>query len=96
MGRMGKIYTGKPIKVKSRKELIASLKPHYLQYRRADNGDLPEGYVPQAQTARTESCFDVAGSRLKLRFCVFAELVCARLCAKTCLRQFKHGEEVRT
>jgi hypothetical protein len=43
MGRLGKIYTGKPIKVKSRKELIAGLKPHYLQYLRADNGDLPEG-----------------------------------------------------
>src|SRR5438128_5106506 len=28
MGRLGKIYTGKPIKVKTRKELIASLKPH--------------------------------------------------------------------
>jgi len=49
MGRMGKIYTGQPIKVKSRKELLASLKPHYLQYLRADNGDLPEGFVPQAR-----------------------------------------------
>ncbi|HYV05405.1 MAG TPA: hypothetical protein VFB82_12505 [Blastocatellia bacterium] len=49
MGRLGKIYTGKPIKVKSRKELIAGLKPHYLQYLREDNGDLPEGYVRQAQ-----------------------------------------------
>jgi len=39
----------KPVKVKSRKELIAGLKPHYLQYLREDNGDLPEGYVPQAQ-----------------------------------------------
>jgi radical SAM superfamily enzyme YgiQ (UPF0313 family) len=49
MGRLGKIYTGKPVKVKSRKELIAGLKPHYLQYLRADNGDLPEGYVPQVR-----------------------------------------------
>jgi hypothetical protein len=49
MGRMGKIYTGKPVKVKSRKELISGLKPHYLQYLRADNGDLPDGYVPQAR-----------------------------------------------
>src|SRR5262245_688267 len=48
MGRMGKIYTGKPIRVKTRKELVAGLKPHYLQYLRADNGDLPEGYVSQA------------------------------------------------
>jgi len=49
MGRLGKIYTGKPIKVKSRKELIAGLKPHYLQYLREDNGDLPEGYVRREQ-----------------------------------------------
>jgi radical SAM superfamily enzyme YgiQ (UPF0313 family) len=49
MGRMGKIYTGKPIKVKSRKELIAGLKPHYWQYLREDNGDLPEGYTQQAR-----------------------------------------------
>jgi radical SAM superfamily enzyme YgiQ (UPF0313 family) len=49
MGRMGKIYTGKPVKLKSRKELISGLKPHYLQYLRADNGDLPDGYVPQAR-----------------------------------------------
>jgi hypothetical protein len=47
MGRLGKIYTGQPIKVKSRKELIAGLKPHYLQYLRDDNGDLPEGYLAQ-------------------------------------------------
>jgi len=49
MARMGKIYTGKPLKIKSRKELIAGLKPHYLQYLREDNGDLPEGYVPQVR-----------------------------------------------
>jgi hypothetical protein len=47
MGRMGKVYIGKPLKIKSRKELIAGLKPHYLQYLREDNGDLPEGYRPQ-------------------------------------------------
>ncbi|HEY3137056.1 MAG TPA: radical SAM protein [Blastocatellia bacterium] len=47
MERMGKIYIGKPMKVKTRKELIAGLKPHYLQYLRGDNGDLPEGYAPQ-------------------------------------------------
>jgi len=52
MGRLGKIYTGKPIKVKSRKELIAGLKPHLLQYFREDNGDLPEGYQPAPRTAR--------------------------------------------
>lgn len=43
---MGKIYRGKPLKVKTRAELLASLKPKDWQYLRADNGDLPVGYVP--------------------------------------------------
>lgn len=53
--RMGKIYRGKPLKVKSRKELIASLKPKDWQYLRADNGDLPMEFVgvqPRAQNAQ--------------------------------------------
>jgi hypothetical protein len=44
LNRLGKIYLGKPLKVKSRKELIATLRPNDWQYLRADNGDLPEGY----------------------------------------------------
>ena len=44
--RMSKIYIGKPLKTKTRKELIASIKPHYWQYLRPDNGDLPEGFIP--------------------------------------------------
>jgi len=46
MERLGKIYIGKPMKSKSRKELIATLRPSYWQYLRADNGGLPEGYTP--------------------------------------------------
>jgi radical SAM superfamily enzyme YgiQ (UPF0313 family) len=49
LARLGKIYTGKFLKTKTRRELIASLKPHYWQYLRADNGDLPDGYVPPAR-----------------------------------------------
>jgi hypothetical protein len=49
MARLGKIYVGKPLKTKTRRELIASVKPHYWQYFRADNGDLPEGFTPPAQ-----------------------------------------------
>jgi hypothetical protein len=41
---MGKIYRGKPLKVKTRRELIASLKPKDWRYLRADNGDLPLEY----------------------------------------------------
>jgi radical SAM superfamily enzyme YgiQ (UPF0313 family) len=41
--RMGKIYIGKPLKTKTRRELIASVRPSYWRYFRPDNGDLPEG-----------------------------------------------------
>ena len=44
--RLGKIYTGKPLNVKTRKELIATLKPKDLPFLRPDNGDLPKGYIP--------------------------------------------------
>ena len=44
--KMGKIYLGRPLKTKSRKDLIARLKPNYLQYLRVDNGDLPEIQTP--------------------------------------------------
>lgn len=42
LARMGKIYLGKPMETKNRRELVATLKPKMLQYLRADNGDLPE------------------------------------------------------
>ncbi|MEW6210403.1 MAG: radical SAM protein [Acidobacteriota bacterium] len=49
--RMGKIYIGKPMQTKTRRELIASMKPHHWQYMREDNGDLPEGYMQRARAA---------------------------------------------
>jgi len=45
LSRLGKIYIGKPLQTKSRRELIASVKPHYWQFFRADNGDLPEAFT---------------------------------------------------
>jgi radical SAM superfamily enzyme YgiQ (UPF0313 family) len=50
--RMGKIYIGRPLKIKSRKELVASVRPNYWQYFRADNGDVPDGYAPVAAGLR--------------------------------------------
>ena len=47
--RMGKIYMGKPLKVKTRKELIATLRASDWQFLRGDNGDLPEGYTPPSE-----------------------------------------------
>ncbi len=40
--KMGKIYVGKPLATKNRRELIATLRPGMLKHLRADNGDLPE------------------------------------------------------
>jgi radical SAM superfamily enzyme YgiQ (UPF0313 family) len=42
MERMGKIYVGRPLQVKSRRELLATIKPHHRKHLRADNGDLPD------------------------------------------------------
>lgn len=52
LARMRKIYLGNPLKTKSRKELIASLRPNYWQYLRADNGDLPESLTPPRHPER--------------------------------------------
>lgn len=46
--RMGKIYRGKPLKLKTRRKLLASLKPKDWQYLHADNGDMPVEFVPRA------------------------------------------------
>jgi hypothetical protein len=45
---MGKIYAGKPLEVKSRAELIATLKPNQLKFMRADCGDLPADFATAA------------------------------------------------
>jgi hypothetical protein len=42
MGALGKIHVGTPLVVKTRKELLATVKPHQWRYLRADNGDMPE------------------------------------------------------
>jgi hypothetical protein len=51
MQRMGKLYRGKPMQVKSRKELLAAIRPQHWKFLRPDNGDLPEAWQAAAQTA---------------------------------------------
>jgi hypothetical protein len=51
MARLGKIYRGKPMAVKSRKELLAAIKPQHWKHLRPDNGDLPDGWEPSPQSA---------------------------------------------
>jgi hypothetical protein len=42
MGRLGRIYVPKPLAIKSRRELLAAIRPQHWRHLRADNGDLPE------------------------------------------------------
>jgi radical SAM superfamily enzyme YgiQ (UPF0313 family) len=42
MDRMGKIYVGRPITIKSRAELLATIRPNQRKFLRADTGDLPK------------------------------------------------------
>ena len=56
MERMGKIYAGKPLQVKSRRELLAAIKPQHRKYLRVDNGDLPEAYEPGADGVDAPGC----------------------------------------
>jgi radical SAM superfamily enzyme YgiQ (UPF0313 family) len=51
MAKMGKLYAGKPLRTKSRKELLEAIRPNYWQYLREDCGDMPEGYKPRAAHA---------------------------------------------
>jgi hypothetical protein len=45
MARMGKLYIGKPINVKTRKELLQTIKPSMRQYVRRDTGDIPDDFA---------------------------------------------------
>jgi radical SAM superfamily enzyme YgiQ (UPF0313 family) len=50
MARMGKIYLGKPLKTKTRQELLATIRPNQWQYLREDCGDLPDGWKPTGKS----------------------------------------------
>jgi hypothetical protein len=49
LARLGKIYLGKPMKTKTRKELIRGVRPNYWPFFRADNGDIPDAAVHRPQ-----------------------------------------------
>ncbi len=51
LARMGKIYIGQPLEVKTRKELLSSVKPKHWKHLRPDAGDLPEEYTPPSSEA---------------------------------------------
>jgi hypothetical protein len=49
MVKMGKIYQGKPLKTKARKELLSTIRPNQWQYLREDCGDLPDGWKARSE-----------------------------------------------
>ena len=65
---VGKIYVGKPLLSKSRRELVASLRPNHLKHLRADNGDLPEssGYCVEGRPDQSRLDFETAARTLKV------------------------------
>jgi len=42
LDRMGKIYVGRPLPIKTRGELLATVRPTQWRYLRRDTGDVPE------------------------------------------------------
>jgi hypothetical protein len=42
MAKAGKIYLGKPLRIKSRKELLETIKPSMRRHLRPDTGDMPD------------------------------------------------------
>ena len=44
MVRMGKLYPGRPLSIKPRRELLATIKPNQRQFIRTDTGDLPDDW----------------------------------------------------
>jgi len=61
MEKMGKIYRGRPMKVKSRKELLATVKKSHWKFLRQDNGDLPEGW--ESPVSAPPNVLKVLGAR---------------------------------
>ena len=50
MARAGKIYVGRPLQIKTRKELLATIKPSMRRHLRPDTGDMPD----DARTAMSD------------------------------------------
>jgi hypothetical protein len=55
MARLGKIYGGRPLTIKSRKELLSTIKPSMRRYLRGDTGDMPDDMGPPVNDARVIS-----------------------------------------
>jgi radical SAM superfamily enzyme YgiQ (UPF0313 family) len=50
LAKMGKIHMGRKLQIKTRKELLATIKPHQHKYLRPDTGDMPDPFARDSQT----------------------------------------------
>jgi hypothetical protein len=66
MVRMGKLHQGRRLPIKTRQELLATIRPTQRRFIRADTGDLPEDWtrLAGAHTDRTIPLSIVRDSRL--------------------------------
>jgi hypothetical protein len=55
MARMGRIYPGRPIRIKSRKELLSTVRPSQRRFLRPDTGDMPDDDVASAPPETTDT-----------------------------------------
>ena len=63
--KMGNLYRGQPLKVKTRAELLASIRPNYWRFFRADNGDLPKKAVAASDLgSQGQDDMDTVGAAL--------------------------------
>jgi radical SAM family protein len=47
MAKLGKIHLGRPLKIKTRRELLETIKPHQREFLRSDTGDIDETIQPK-------------------------------------------------
>ncbi len=64
MAKMGKLYRGRPIRVKSRKELLETVKRPHWKFLRPDNGDLPDGWETVTVTEPPSTPLRVLGATM--------------------------------
>ncbi len=63
--KMGNLYRGRPFNVKTRAELLASVRPTYWRFFRTDNGDLPKEAMPTSDLgSRGQDDVDTVGAVL--------------------------------
>jgi radical SAM superfamily enzyme YgiQ (UPF0313 family) len=65
MAKMGKLYVGRPLALKTRKQLLETIRPNHRRYLRADTGDLPPMPPPTSERRTMLTLQAVANSTVR-------------------------------